>query len=144
MDDKSTVQPILFGVIGLLLGVVFAGYAANSNNDGMMRMMGMGRAHDMMNQGDTGMDMSMSMMEENLKDKSGDDFDRAFITQMITHHQGAINMAEDAKKSAKHEEIKKLADNIISAQTTEITQMKEWYKSWYNIDVPETDNGMMH
>ena len=28
-----------------------------------------------------------------LKNKTGDDFDKAFIEQMIIHHQGAIEMA---------------------------------------------------
>jgi uncharacterized protein (DUF305 family) len=40
-------------------------------------------------------------------------------------------MANAAQTSAKHPEIKAMADAIIKAQTAEIAQMKEWQKSWY-------------
>ena len=54
---------------------------------------------------------------------SGNATDAAFITDMTTHHQGAIEMAEVAKKRAEHPEIRQLADNIISAQKGEISVM---------------------
>jgi uncharacterized protein (DUF305 family) len=138
MENKGINQSILYGVIGLLLGVVLAGYAANTNNESMMQMMGMNKAHKLMEEG-KGMDMSMSAMSDSLKEKSGDDFDKAFITQMITHHQGAILMAGEAKQKAKHAEIKTMADAIIAAQSSEITQMKGWYKSWYGKDLEIED-----
>ena len=34
--------------------------------------------------------MSMADMNTELKGKTGDDFDKAFIEMMIEHHQGAI------------------------------------------------------
>ena len=71
--------------------------------------------------------MGMSMM---LKGKTGEDFDKAFITLMIPHHQDAINMANDALKNASHAEMKKLARDIITAQQKEIDMMKAWQKSW--------------
>jgi uncharacterized protein (DUF305 family) len=40
-------------------------------------------------------------------------------------------MANAALKNAKHQEIKDLANAIISAQTKEINQMKEWQTNWY-------------
>ena len=70
-------------------------------------------------------------MSKSLESKTGDDFDVAFIDTMIVHHEGAINMANIAKVNAKHEEIKKMADNIISAQTSEINMMNTWKKEWY-------------
>lgn len=45
---------------------------------------------------------------------------------MIPHHQGAIDMAEIVLKYGKDPETKKLAEEIIKAQTAEITFMKEW------------------
>lgn len=75
-------------------------------------------------------DMSMSAMNTELKGKSGDDFDKAFIEMMIEHHQGAIDMANAAKANAKHSEIKAMAADIISAQNREIEQMKDWQKQW--------------
>jgi uncharacterized protein (DUF305 family) len=66
-----------------------------------------------------------------LNNKTGDVFDKAFLSEMIAHHQGAIDMANAALKNAKHQEIKDLANAIISAQTKEINQMKEWQVTWY-------------
>lgn len=73
---------------------------------------------------------TMSEMNTMLTGKTGDEFDMAFLSAMIDHHKGAIDMANQAKQNAKHDEIKKMADDIISAQTTEINQMREWQKAW--------------
>ena len=67
----------------------------------------------------------MQKMNDMLKMKSGDEFDKAFLSHMIMHHQGAIDMAMTAKANAKHDEIKKMAQDIIQAQTQEIEKMKE-------------------
>lgn len=71
--------------------------------------------------------MGMSMM---LRGKTGDNFDKAFLTLMIPHHQDAINMANDALKNAKHAELRELAKSIISAQQSEIDMMNQWLKDW--------------
>ena len=138
-------QKWLYGIIGLLSGmliaILFASNVVNNNNQGMMSMMGMQTSQNMMagkqemmeevdEMHKNGMDMSMNEMSESLKGKTGDQFDKAFITQMIDHHQGAIDMANLAKVNAKHEEIKNLAEDIISAQTKEIEMMKQWMNSW--------------
>lgn len=119
---------VLYAVIGFLAGVLIAVLvsrnAVNTANTGMMRM-GM---REMMEDHDE--DMSMSAMVDTLKNKTGDDFDKEFTTLMIEHHKGAIDMAELAKTNAKHQEIKSLADDIITAQTREIEMMKEWIKNW--------------
>lgn len=129
-------ESILYGVVGLMAGVIFAGfsasYAVNNNNQGMMRMMGMGR--HITNDNELGMmkndEMSMTQMTNMLRDKTGDEFDKAFIEQMIAHHQGAIDMADLAKKNAKHDEIRQMADDIISAQSKEINMMRSWQSQW--------------
>jgi uncharacterized protein (DUF305 family) len=131
---------ILVGVVGLLLGVIIAGFVAgqsvNANNTSMMRMMGINTT-----QVTSHSNMSMDDMTEQLKDKKGDDFDKAFVEMMIAHHQGAIDMAVLAKDNAKHDEIKKLSEDIIAAQTKEIEQMKQWQQAWgYSSD--EMMNGM--
>ncbi len=61
---------------------------------------------------------------------NGEYYDRMFIANMIAHHQGAVDMAELALTSAKHQEIKDMANNIISAQTKEIDEMEAWQKDW--------------
>lgn len=75
-------------------------------------------------------DMTMDDMTKELSGKIGDDFDKSFIEMMIVHHQGAIDMATAALQSAKHDEIKRMARDIISAQQSEIDMMKQWEKDW--------------
>ncbi|HJP81287.1 MAG TPA: DUF305 domain-containing protein [Candidatus Saccharimonadales bacterium] len=110
-------QSLLYGIIGLIIGagITYGIMAAmpNKNSDK-----------------DSDMDMSMSQMTESLKGKSGDDFDKTFINEMIMHHQGAVDMANLVKTQAKHQEIKDMANDIVSAQTKEINQMKSWQTSW--------------
>jgi uncharacterized protein (DUF305 family) len=62
--------------------------------------------------------------------------DARFIVMMIPHHQGAIAMSELALKRARRPEIKALAQRIITSQSREIAQMRQWYRKWYGTDVP--------
>lgn len=59
------------------------------------------------------------------------EFDLRFIDAMTPHHQGAVEMAKEAKQKSKRPEIQKLADNIIKAQDREIAQMRQWRQVWY-------------
>ena len=45
---------------------------------------------------------TMTGMVSGLSGKTGDVFDKTFIDEMITHHEGAVVMAEAALKNAKH------------------------------------------
>lgn len=58
-------------------------------------------------------------------------FDKAFIDEMIPHHQSAIVMAEVARKETKDPEIREIAEDIVSAQQREIEQMEQWRQQWY-------------
>lgn len=58
------------------------------------------------------------------------DFDKAFIEEMIPHHQMAVMMANMLKSQTQRPEMKKLADDIINAQTKEIEEMRQWYQDW--------------
>ena len=132
---------LLIGILaGALVGIFVSISVVNSNNMGMMRMMGM-NTQGMMQSENQGMmqmheqmmgddEMTMGGMVNDLKGKSGDDFDKSFIEQMIVHHQGAIDMAKLAKEKAGHDEIKSMADDIISAQSNEIEMMRKWQKDW--------------
>jgi uncharacterized protein (DUF305 family) len=51
--------------------------------------------------------------------------DARFAEMMIPHHEGAIAMAEAAKDRGQHDEIRDLADAIISAQQREIQIMRK-------------------
>ena len=76
------------------------------------------------------MDNTNAGMVIALNGKTGDAFDRAFMEQMIMHHQAAIDMAASGKDNAQHQEVKDLTAAIITAQTKEIKQMRQWQKDW--------------
>ena len=54
---------------------------------------------------------------------SGTAFDQKWLTMMITHHQGAIEMANTELQGGSNPEAKQLATSIIGAQKYEIQQM---------------------
>ncbi|WP_262698544.1 MULTISPECIES: DUF305 domain-containing protein [Streptomyces] len=56
---------------------------------------------------------------------SGKAFDTMFLTMMIKHHQGAIDMAKAEKKHGSYDPAKALAGDIVTAQSAEITQMRK-------------------
>ena len=58
-------------------------------------------------------------------------FDRAFIDEMIMHHQTAIEAAQIALQKGERAEIRTLAGQIITAQQREIEQMRAWRAQWY-------------
>lgn len=68
---------------------------------------------------------------EALKAVSDAEFDRLFIEQMIPHHEMAIMMAQMLKASTQRDEMRELAENIISSQSREINMMTVWLESWY-------------
>lgn len=88
--------------------------------------------------------MTMAEMNTDLKGKTGDDFDKAFIEMMIEHHQGAIDMAELIPSRANHDEIKILGEAIITAQTKEIADMKQWQMDWGYMTSNDSMPGMNH
>lgn len=52
--------------------------------------------------------------------------DEDFVSHMIPHHQGAIDMAEVEAKYGKDPQLKKMANQIIESQRREIETMKRW------------------
>jgi uncharacterized protein (DUF305 family) len=83
--------------------------------------MGTGRMH----MGMMGNETDMDALE------NAEDFDKAFIEQMIPHHQMAVMMAQMLYNATERKEMKTLAQNIINAQTKEINEMRTWYAKWY-------------
>ncbi|MFJ8731106.1 DUF305 domain-containing protein [Streptomyces bauhiniae] len=80
----------------------------HSRHGGMAGMSGMMSADDM----------------TALENSEGADFDKKFLTLMITHHQGAVEMAHTEKAKGRDGRATKMADDVIAAQSAEIKQMK--------------------
>ena len=71
------------------------------------------------------------------------EFDLAFIDMMIPHHEGAVAMARIALERGEHQEVRLLAQDIISGQDAEITQLESWRAEWYPDAPLVTMSGMM-
>jgi uncharacterized protein (DUF305 family) len=117
MESKA----LVYGIIGFIAGGLLVSVAATTFNkpqpDGM----------------------TMEAMVTSLKNKTGDDYDTAFINEMIDHHQGAIDMAKMSATRANHKEIRDLSSAIITAQEKEITEMKQWRKAW-GLKAPQSES----
>ncbi len=91
--------------------------AAVPSNSGMAGMDDMGSGSD------------MGMMSEDdmrmLDQASGTAFDKAFLTGMTTHHQGAVAMAKTELSDGSNAQAKALAQDIITSQSKEIAEMKQ-------------------
>ena len=136
--EKNYLYLIIGVLAGVLVGVYSARYAVNTQNYGMMGIMGMRQmmqgtngSNMMSSEAGHGMNMSMNEMSGMLAPLSGDEFDEMFLEMMISHHRGAIDMANLALEKSQRKEIKDLANDIISAQTSEIKMMEDWMGSWF-------------
>lgn len=118
METKS----LLYGLIGFFIGGLLVAIAATTFNKPEPT------SHN---------DMTTDQMIASLKEKKGDDYDSEFLTEMIRHHKSAIEMAKLSASNAKHDEIKQLSLDIISAQEKEIYEMRQWQEDWsYLIPLP--------
>ncbi|EMY32773.1 hypothetical protein D477_018359 [Arthrobacter crystallopoietes BAB-32] len=68
------------------------------------------------------------MSEEDLaklEAAQGDEASRLFLTQMIEHHEGAVEMAEEEAANGSDPEAVALAESVVETQTAEIKKMQE-------------------
>ncbi len=133
METNTNKNSTLILIVVLFLGLVSGFYFGNSQSQNSLGVHTMPDGTVMSNEA---MDMAQMMADMNkaLMGKKGDDFDKAFLSEMIVHHEGAVEMAKLAQTYSKHQEIKDLSSAIISAQNKEIADMRGWLKSWYNLD----------
>jgi uncharacterized protein (DUF305 family) len=111
--------------------------ASTTSDDGMGGMdhggmSGMGKEGDMSSSAATGMSMPGMMSDaqmQQLTDASGAEFDRLCLEMMITHHQGAIEMANTELAEGSNPEALALAESITTSQTAEITEMQQLLQS---------------
>ena len=118
-------------IVAIVAIVAIAGVSINAtgNNDRMM-------SDNMMGKNSSQEASSSNLVDKNSADYKmyselkGEDYDRIFIANMIEHHRGAIDMAKLAQTNAKHQELKDMAEDIISAQSKEISDMESWQTAW--------------
>ncbi len=69
------------------------------------------------------------MMDDKAMDRlmkaSGKDFDTLFLTMMIEHHEGAVEMATTEKEKGEYGPAGELADAVVTAQSAEIREMNK-------------------
>jgi uncharacterized protein (DUF305 family) len=69
-------------------------------------------------------DLAMSNMNRGMLVRPTGDIDRDFVAVMISHHQGAIDVARAELKLGHNQQLKRLAQNIVSQQQHEVSQMQ--------------------
>ena len=146
MENKNNSVLIVAGltVVGVAVASVLSFNAGKQESMGRMHMDMMKTSNMASMKGMDHSTMSMDQMTEGLRGKTGDAFDKVFIEMMIVHHQRAVDMAELIPANGKHEELKKLGKDIITAQTEEIVMMKKWLKDWgYEGNTTKTQKEMM-
>jgi uncharacterized protein (DUF305 family) len=139
MENKSNI--LIVSLLTLIVGLILGYFAGSSRMmDGMMSGEMMNGMHEtmmenemnsMMNHGGD-MNSMMDDMTSSLKDKTGEDFEIAFLEGMIEHHEGAVDMAELVLENTDRPELVQMANDIINVQTAEIEMMQEWRNTWYN------------
>lgn len=115
-------KPLLYGLVGFFIGGLLVSLAATIFDKPKPT------------------EMTMTDMTSELRDKSGNEYDQAFINHMIERHKAAVEMAKLSASRAAHPEIKQLSEEIIAAQNKEISTMKQWQGEWRLKD-EEAHNG---
>jgi uncharacterized protein (DUF305 family) len=62
---------------------------------------------------------------------AGQPFDAQFLDQMIVHHEGAIMSTRALIADSSRPELRGLAEDILTSQREQITQMRAWRAEWY-------------
>lgn len=130
---------ILLMVLLAACGGVTTSASGRSQSTTSGMTMGTATAMPGINMGTATMTPGSDPMTDSLKGLSGKDFEIKFMQDMIIHHQSAIAMAKLVPTHTKRAELITLSQNIITAQTREITNMTTWLAQWYH-EEPLTDS----
>lgn len=138
--NASNVLLLTVLIIGLGLGYIFGGSQVatqNQNTHVMPDGTVMSNSHAF-----SAMDDAMHDMTTALEGKSGSDFDKEFLKQMIVHHQGAVEMAEMVLVQSDEPQLKSFAEDIIEVQSKEINMMQTWLSAGFSVSNTDTDNNV--
>jgi len=122
------------GVVALAAGVGI-GAAIWSGGDHMDNA----SSTDMMGSTDGSMDMMEST--HGSTDQASALDERTFLEQMVPHHESAIEMAQIALEKSERPEIRRLAQEIVAAQESEIDQMAAWHLEWFGEELTPDTSG---
>lgn len=76
----------------------------------------------------------MATTGTSLQSLNGKAFDRAFLSMMIVHHQGAVDMSKTVLNTIKDAQVKRWTASIIGVQQREIGEMNAWLKALGGVD----------
>ena len=77
------------------------------------------------------MDDAMTVMDDGMKRAPMNGVaEHDFVTMMIPHHQGAVDMAKGVLLYTKDPELRNLAQGIITEQQNEINVMRAWLQRY--------------
>ncbi len=113
------------------------GMNMGSKNTHMMKMPDgsmMEMSNDSMGMGNSSMPMGSMTMDDMvgmMKGKTGKQLEKEFLTGMVPHHQGAVEMAKLLLQDKNvNPQVAKFAQEIIKAQESEINMMNAWLKNY--------------
>ena len=114
----------------LALSMLAPGLAAASSHDGgSMQMDGsMQMSGDMMMQ-------EMNSALADLEALEGQEFEVAYVNQIIPHHQGALEMSQAVVDRAPNPEVREAAARIIEDQEREIAELTAFLRDTYGQEV---------
>ena len=114
---------LLLMAAGMLLAVFLESVPAQSEE---VKHDMAGMSMDATSPSTEGYKAAMKKMHKDMTIKYTGNADTDFVRGMIPHHQGAIDMAKVVIANGKDPEIRKLAENVVTAQEAEIKQMQDW------------------
>ena len=124
---------------GRLVTIVVAAAVALAAGIGIGAALWAGGDHD------SGMaTASTGQMSDGMMMTAGALDEQSFLEQMVPHHQSAIEMATMALDKAQRPEVRRLAQQIITAQEAEIAEMRDWHETWFGSELVAAEDGAHH
>jgi hypothetical protein len=88
---------------------------------------------------------AMNKMMADMAVKPTGDVDRDFVAMMVPHHQGAVDMAQAELRYGHNEQLRRLAQEIVTNQQREIAVMRDAFgESSPETSQPPTPHGAMN
>lgn len=70
--------------------------------------------------------MATTEQLDSLRNAEGETFDTLFLQLMISHHQGALTMADEVRNNGADIRVQEIADDVTAEQADEIRRMRKW------------------